>query len=253
MTMNQQATIDRRQGVAMWRQIADIIRNQAAGELASADGKLPPEHILAEKFGCNRHTVRAAIKSLVDEGVLRAEQGRGTFLQPAKRLTYPISRRTRFTEGLGSQTRSIERILLGAEIEPAPDSVATPLNLTPQQPAWRLETLSKADGRAISRATSWFDASRFTQMGALFARHQSTTRALQAQGISDYHRQSTQVEAMLARNDDLDDLQLSPGAAVLVTRSVNVDPAGEPIEFAITRFAADRVTIDIVDSQAVPG
>ena len=35
---------------------------------------------LAERYGVNRHTVRSAISALVQEGVLRAEQGRGTFV-----------------------------------------------------------------------------------------------------------------------------------------------------------------------------
>ena len=41
-------------------------------------------------FGVNRHTVREAIASLVHEGVLRSEQGRGTFVEQRRRFAYPI-------------------------------------------------------------------------------------------------------------------------------------------------------------------
>ena len=40
-------------------------------------------------------------------------------------------------------------------------------------------------------------------------------------------------------------VELAPGAAVLVTRAVNVDPQGRPIQYSITRFAAERVELTI--------
>lgn len=242
--------IDRRQGVAVWRQIADAIRHEAHGGLADDDGKLPTEQALAQRFGCNRHTVRSAIKSLVDEGFLRAEQGRGTFLQDIKRLTYPISRRTRFSQGVSGQARTTERELLDSSLETASAPVAHALKIEEGASVWRLETLSKVDGTPVSRATSWYDAARFREMAKQFDRLRSVTKALHEHGIEDYQRASTQVEAMLARGDDLIDLGLAPGAVVLVTRSLNVDMQGIPVEHAITRFAADRVVIDIIDSQA---
>ncbi|MEL6436164.1 MAG: phosphonate metabolism transcriptional regulator PhnF [Pseudomonadota bacterium] len=250
MNAQPQTHIDRRQGVALWRQIADAIRNQASQGLADDTGRLPPEQALADRFDCNRHTVRAAIRALVDEGVLRAEQGRGTFLQDVRRLTYPISRRTRFSEGLGSQTHTIERNLLASELEPATPAIAKELQLQSGDTVWRLETLSKADGKPVSRATTWFDAARFSDIAASFQAHGSVTKALKDHGVDDYQRASTAVEATLAQGADLDALGLSPGAVVLVTRSVNVDMDGRPIEHAITRFAADRVTLNIIDSQA---
>lgn len=45
-------------------------------------GKLPPERDLAEAFGVSYMTLRRAIGDLVEDGVLRREQGRGTFVVP---------------------------------------------------------------------------------------------------------------------------------------------------------------------------
>ena len=58
---------DRRSGIAVWRQIADRLRQEiAAGQPAEGE-RLPPENTLSERFGVNRHTVRAAIAALVAE------------------------------------------------------------------------------------------------------------------------------------------------------------------------------------------
>src|SRR5262245_38837629 len=104
--------VERRSGIALWRQIADRIRlGIAAGDLGGG-GRLPPETELSARFGVNRHTVRAAIAALVQEGVLRAEQGRGTFVAARRKLSYPIAKRTRFSTGLEGQVTERKSALL---------------------------------------------------------------------------------------------------------------------------------------------
>src|ERR1051326_4248111 len=51
------------------------------------DSRLPPEDRLAELFKVSRLTVREAVKELRHKGVVRVEQGRGTFVNPATRWT----------------------------------------------------------------------------------------------------------------------------------------------------------------------
>lgn len=90
MTKLSRTEIEPAGGVALWRQIADTIRLDIIGGKLESGDKLEGELPLAERFGVNRHTVRRAIAVLVEEGVLRAEHGRGTFVAEARRLSYPI-------------------------------------------------------------------------------------------------------------------------------------------------------------------
>jgi GntR family phosphonate transport system transcriptional regulator len=237
--------MERRSGVALWRQVADRIRLGISNGTLGDGGKLPPEITLSQQFGVNRHTVRAAISALVQEGVLRAEQGRGTFVESRKRLAYPISARTRFSTGLQDQTRARRVISLGHAIEPAAGRVAEALQLEPGAPVLRLETVSEADNRRVSRGTSWFDATRFAGYEAVFTETGSITASFARFGIADYVRRSTLVSARHADADDLDNLKLSPGAIVLVTTSINDDLSGHPIQFAEAHFAADLVELAI--------
>ena len=237
--------VTRKSGVALWRQIADQMRQAIGTGVLGADGRLPPEIALSERFGVNRHTVRSAIAALVQEGVLRAEQGRGTFVESRKRLSYPISARTRFSTGLRDQTRDRRSTLLADMAEPASSRVAEALKLTAGADVIRLETLSEADGRPVSRATSWFEAKRFAGFAKAYAETSSITASFKQFGIDDYFRHSTLVSARHADAADLADLKLSPGAIVLVAVAINVDPEGKPIQFAETRFAADRVELTV--------
>ncbi|RUW16949.1 UTRA domain-containing protein, partial [Mesorhizobium sp. M1E.F.Ca.ET.041.01.1.1] len=71
----------------------------------------------------------------------------------------------------------------------------------------------------------------------------SVTASLKRFGINDYLRHSTVLSARHADADDLADLDLQPGAIVLVTVAVNVTLDGRPIQFAESRFPAERVEL----------
>ena len=240
--------LQRRTGIALWRQVADEIRQTVIPGLA-ANERLPAEAELATRFGVNRHTVRSAIAALEKEGILRAEQGRGTFLNDRKRLRYPIGRRTRFSSGLEDQARTRSGKLLSSETMPAPPDVATALSLPAGAPVIQLSTLSAADGVPISAATSWFDAGRFSEIAELYAETGSITASLARLGVDDYTRKTTAVEARHASSEDLDRLALSPGAIVLLTRGIDIDSDGRPVLYGESRFAADRVEL-LIDNRA---
>lgn len=62
------------------QQVLALIRS---GRLA-ADGKLPTERVLAEQFDVSRRSVRLALDSLEEQGLVWRKQGKGTFAgQPA--------------------------------------------------------------------------------------------------------------------------------------------------------------------------
>ncbi|WP_425283276.1 phosphonate metabolism transcriptional regulator PhnF [Martelella endophytica] len=241
MTRQEMAALERVNGVALWRQIADSIRQSiASGEYS---GTIPPETLLAERFGVNRHTVRAAVSALSREGVLRSERGRGTFIIRQDSYVFPISRRTRFSEGLSEQARVFDGALLGADQEMADAALARRLSLEAGAPVIRLETLRRADGIALSRATSWFPAGRFAGIADAYREEGSITRAFRRLGLADYVRRETEVTASHASPDDCLALGLSAGAIVLVAQSLNTDLDGVPVQYAVTRFAADRVRL----------
>lgn len=237
--------MQKQKGVALWRQISDRIRANILAGLYDGTGMVPAETALAQEFGVNRHTVRAALAALQQEGIVRAAQGRGTVITQRDKFDFPIGRRTRFTEGIGEQARDLKGILLSSTREVATSELIGRLQLSPGDEVLRLDGVRKADGRAVSRSTMWFPAERFAGIDKAFAETGSITRALSACGVDDYLRDVTEISAVHAEPDDVAHLELTPGAIVLVTRALNTDPQGLPIQFAVTRFPADRVQFTI--------
>ncbi|MDI7047707.1 GntR family transcriptional regulator, partial [Escherichia coli] len=81
MTSNDNATpgtlLERGAGVAVWRQIEQILAAEIAASGFGEEGRLPSEGELAKRFDVNRHTVRRAMLGLAALGLVSVEQGRG--------------------------------------------------------------------------------------------------------------------------------------------------------------------------------
>src|SRR4051794_30926438 len=89
--------VNRRDGVALWRQICGRLQTEIASGTHKPGGRLPTEADLSAQFGVNRHTVRRALEELSRNGLVRVEQGRGTFVAEDV-LDYTVEPRTRFAE-----------------------------------------------------------------------------------------------------------------------------------------------------------
>jgi GntR family phosphonate transport system transcriptional regulator len=237
--------VQRQTGVALWRQIADRIREAIGNGVYDETGMVPPETVLALQFEVNRHTVRSALAALAQEGIVRAVQGRGTLIERKDRLNFPITKRTRFTAGIGDQAREMRGLLLAHAEEKASPEIARWLRLKQGDAVIRLETVRKADRRPVSCATTWFPAERFAGIGEAYRKTESITKAFAELGLSDYVRATTEITAAHADASDIASLELTPGAIVLITKALNTDLDGLPVQYSITRFAADRVQFTI--------
>jgi GntR family phosphonate transport system transcriptional regulator len=239
-----ETTVNRAAGIALWRQIADRLRAEIVAGTWPGGSALPTESALASRFRVNRHTVRRALATLAGEGLVRTDQGRGTFAL-ARRLSYPIGRRTRFSEIISRQAKEPGGRLIANSIAPADLTLAETLGVPKGTPLVRLETLSVADAVPISMASSWFSAERFPRLVALYAETGSITAALAGHGVDDYLRRSTRIRARGAEPSECERLDLPAGAIVLVTDSLNEGADGTPVHFSSTSFAADRIEIAV--------
>jgi GntR family phosphonate transport system transcriptional regulator len=231
-------------GVSLWRRIADDLEHAIAIGSFAPGSRLPGEIDMARRFGVNRHTVRRAIAALAERGLVRAERGSGTYIEPP-RIAYPIRARTRFSEIVGGAGRAVSGRLVASAVEPAEQEVARRLKLRPGTAVVRLELLRTADRIPLCAATSWLPAERFPGAARVYPSSNSLTRTLAHFGIRDYARKSTQVTAAIAEAADAARLKVALGRPVLLVESVDVDGAGIPVITTRARFPADRLALTI--------
>ncbi|WP_188410440.1 phosphonate metabolism transcriptional regulator PhnF [Agaricicola taiwanensis] len=229
-------------GISRWRRVADGIREWVRD--GSITDQLPPEVELAARFGVNRHTVRRAIAALTAEGLLRAERGRGTFLNAvAPRIIYPVGERARFSESMVQQSLEPRGRLIKAERVAAKSSVAALLDCRPGTPLHRLERLAVVEGMPLSRSTSYFVAERFPDIISAYAETGSVTEALRRHGVTDYRRRETRITATRISAGDAEYLNCTSDSIVLVSNAIDVDLEGKPVQAIRTRFLADRMEL----------
>lgn len=94
----------------MMNQITPIKRHSLADEVASrlqqqislgqykTGDKLPTEPALMQEFGVGRSTIREAVRILANAGVLRVQQGLGTFVETVKGIAEPLPQRLKRAE-----------------------------------------------------------------------------------------------------------------------------------------------------------
>jgi GntR family transcriptional regulator, phosphonate transport system regulatory protein len=233
-----------RGGYSAWRLIAEELRRDIVTGAKAPGTRLPAEGELAERFGVHRNTVRQAVAALAAEHLVVSRRGSGTFVAEHTVLVHRIGARTRLSDSLGRRGRASGQLLESA-IEPLPPADVAERLILGGRAGLRLETLLTVDGRPISRATHWFAADRVPGLAGRYADAGSITAALRGGGIDDYVRASTTVGARHATAAEATDLELPPGSVVLVTRSLDTLTDGAPLQVGVTRFAADRVELDV--------
>lgn len=229
-------------GTALWRQIAQRMEREIISGNRQPGEKLPTEHQLATEFAVNRHTVRRAVAALAEQGLVRIEQGRGTFVQEAV-LDYRVKRRTRFSENLNAHKREPSGKLLRVWETLAEDAVAKALEIRKGSPVVVIDRLGEADGRPVSISTHYFPKARFATIGSTYAETGSISAALASLGVPDFTRRTTRVTARTARAADARMLAQAPNKPILMTEGINVDGDGRPVEYSVSRWACDRVQI----------
>src|SRR3954468_1323968 len=155
---------DTASGVALWRQVAGGIERGIADGRFAAGEKLPGEMEIAETYRGNRHTVRRALATLAERGLVRAERGSGPYVE-TRRIAYPLRSRTRFSEIVGAGGQEPRGQLCDAKEEEAPRELARELGLKTGAPLVGNESVRLAPRTPICVSTTWLSAERFPDAG----------------------------------------------------------------------------------------
>lgn len=233
-----------------WEQIAQALREDIAAGRFQPGQRLPNETELAAQFEVHRHTLRQAVRSLVEAGYVRVVHGRGTFVRELV-VDYALQRRTRLTQNLADCGERAQRELRASAVQAA-GAWAAPLRVGARERVEWLSTRASVRARVISISASAFPSPRFEGIGAVFARSLSVTEALRAYGVADYTRARSVVSCRMPSDEEADALARPTTAPVLVVDYVNVDRDGVPVEAGQTLFAADAVQLVVSPEDFAP-
>jgi len=226
----------------LWAQIAGRLRADIKQGAFRPGDLLPGESELNRRFGVSRTTSRAALDCLEREGLIVRKAGRGSIVLPP-RIERPLNRLSSFSEDMqarglraGYRTRSIRRC-------PAGTAVAMELQIDPGTIVTEIDRLLLADDRPIATSMTYLapfgvESSPFPDCaeldrGSLYQWLQDNAGIRLATG-------SERIEAMIADAPTAQSLGLRSPAAVLVSHRISRTATGQPVEYAVLHYRADR-------------
>ncbi|NES73142.1 MAG: phosphonate metabolism transcriptional regulator PhnF [Okeania sp. SIO2D1] len=226
----------------LYIQIANQIRDNINEGVYKIGDKLPTETQLAQHFQVNRHTLRRALASLKREGLIRVNQGRGTFVAGTP-IFYPMGQNASYEEALLAQGRQSHCKLLRLLQTYADDKITNNLNVESGEPVALIERLNLADNQPIGLITSYFSLIRFPELLQQSYRVQPLTDVLKDTYGCEYIRQTTKISTCLVKVQEARLLHLPINHPIFRIESTHFDQEEQVIEFRISRLRGDLVEL----------
>ncbi len=241
----QEKTIPTYAEVAGYKELADLLLEEIENGVYGPGSQMPTEMEISRRFGLNRHTVRAALRRLVQDGYIYRVRGRGTFVARRK-IPYSLWSGTRF-----STTISALGLTPGAKVVhsyrlQATRDLAHHLEITEQDRVVVLEILRTINEVPSGYTHSYVPAARFPRLEERAERASSLYKLFQeTYGVKAIHRARSEIEVGLPTEADTKHLQISDRVPVLDIRSLACDEAGTPLEYCVTRSRGDMVRLTV--------
>jgi GntR family transcriptional regulator len=140
--------------VPRYYQLKEILEKRISAGEFQPDDQFPTDENLCNEYGLSRGTVRRAIDMLVEEGRLRREQGRGTFVT-VPLLTQMFFRLSSFDEEMRQRGRTPSTKLLHLKVIPADVPVAADLELAVGEDVIEITRLRLADNQPMALETRY--------------------------------------------------------------------------------------------------
>jgi GntR family transcriptional regulator len=197
-----------------YQRLANWIEQRIASGAFPPDSALPTEEQLCREFGVSRGTVQQAIAGLVQKGLVRREQGRGSFVSPPRQPDVTSFTLLSFEEMMLRQGRTPGTRVLTARIIPAAAQAAERLAIAPETPVTQIVRLRLADGQPVSWEERLLAHDLCPDLLTHDLEHGSIHRLLVDTYRLPLVRMEQSVEIAPAPTDVAEALQVRPGAAL---------------------------------------
>lgn len=221
----------------------DLRERVALGEFADT-GAMDSEAQLCSRYGVSRPTVRRALETLRDEGLVESRHGAGWFVTGSafhQRLALGTFRHA--GSAVAEAGKSIARRVVEFGFRPAPLSLAAALGVDEGSDLLHSRSVRTVDGEGLDVVREWVPAALAGAVSRDAATAPGIWETLQRQG----HRITTvrqTVTAGLASETDADLLGVAEGDPLLLVRRVAVAD-GAPVALSDHRYLAARFALEV--------
>ena len=225
-------------------------RRVAAGRLHPGD-KLPTEEDLAAGLGVSRMTLRQALGSLENAGVVERRRGRagGTFIRE-QQIECDLTGLPGFTEQMRrANVRAGARVVTVRRMK-ADRAVASALELTPRRrEVFEIIRVRSARRRPLALEETYLPCHLFAGLDRRRLTGSIYAIMRRAYDLAPHDAQEW-LEPAIATEEHAKLLGVEPGAALMLVTRTSYTAAGVAVEHAYDRYRADRTRISLRTSSS---
>lgn len=231
--------LDRESSIPLHTQIHQELSSRIKNDELSAGGAFPSERELADNYGVSRMTVRQALTSLRQEGLIYNERGVGTFVAKRK-LDVHTRNLGGFSEEMRRRGMNPSSKLLFLKRETANNETADNLGIEPGAEVFHLERLRLANKVPMAFETAFLPAKICPELDKFDLGKISLYEILQKEFGIELHHAEEVLEADCATAQQAKTLGIKLNAPLLIVNRVVFTETNHAVEAVRTIYRADR-------------
>ena len=228
----------RDKAIPLYYQLETILRKKITAGDYSPDIPLPSEDALAEEYEVSRITVRQALSSLEQDGLVIRQRGKGTFVSE-KATTIELPRFTGSIEDLilmGKRTKT--KIIESSWIDP-PDIIRERLKVKDGK-VLRIEKIRHIEGDPFSHVFNYLPPEIGKNLPMDLVKSTPMLMILEDELGVRANEAEQSVEATIADAEDASLLDIRVGDPLLKAERTVYDVKGHPVEYVTVVYRADK-------------
>lgn len=200
--------------------------------------RIPSENELSSKYKISRVTVRKALATLVEEGLLVKRQGMGAFVEKPKLKQKVIQFESFSTACAYNGMRPGSKLVKRLVREPT-ESERRELQLESNDHVLQIQRLRYADDELLLLEDNYFSYGRFPYLLDAELEHNSLYELLRNHGVKLSHSKKI-IEVLLANEESSQMLHIKLGSPLFHLKGIVYDDNSFPVHIAIQFIRADR-------------
>lgn len=231
-------------------QLSEMLRQEIEAGRWKVHDQIPVEEDLCAHFSLSRTTVRKALDALVNLGLLRREQGRGTFVAEPKLVEGLVNRPIGFFDDMAERgIKVVSRVLSLEKIVP-PATVGRELELAPGAAVIEVRRVRSILDQPVVFVSSFVPYDLCPSLLEADLTNMGLYKFLREHGGFQTSRAKSFVEAVSADDMEAELLGVEVGAPLMMIESTVYLADGRPIDYFKARHRGDRLRL-IVESQGL--
>ncbi len=236
--------VDKDSPIPLYYQLKNIISEMIENEELVAEEVVPTERELCEYHGISRMTANKAIASLVNEGLLYRERGKGTFVVK-KKEKHPLHNLLGFTEDMQRRGMSIDTRIIAFQRKPATKKLQHDLQLEDEQDVYEITRLRSANGEPYALETAWLPTVLCEGLTADLLENNSLYNILEKQfGLQIEYANQT-IEPVLVNDYESEVLEVKQKTLALMFSRLTYTKKNIPFEVTKSIYRSDRYKFEI--------